>query len=443
MLKAVKKLLSIACAGAILVSVAACGNKEDSSAVGSTAGTSTSAASSEQAANPSSLKLWHIFGGDNDPNKAVVDAVTKQIEQKFNVKLEVDTAENQAYKTKIKAAIAANETPDIFYTWGHGFIKPFVDAKKLLPLDEYLTDEYKSHLAPATLTGFQFDGKTYALTTDQSVACMFYNKEMFDKYSIKIPETYDEFITAIKEFKKNGVTPLTVGAKESWTLAMYQDLFALRAVGSDNIKKTMNKEQGFDDPGYLRAASSIKELVDLGAFPQGSAGISREESEVPFFEGQIPMYLNGSWTASRVYKDTSKVKDKIVVAPFSVYSDGKATETDFTGGPDTAFAVSTETENPKFAAEVAQSLAYEVAVQKYLIGSTLLPYNNVTVDDSKVNPLLKDISKMTQNATSYTIWWDNLMEGKDSTVYLNKLQELFIGKITPEQYVAELQKLNK
>lgn len=35
------------------------------------------------------------------------------------------------------------------------------------------------------------------------------------------------------------------------------------------------------------------------------------------------------------------------------------------------------------------------------------------------------------------------MEGKDATVYLNKLQELFVGSITPEQYVAELQKLNQ
>mgnify|MGYP000233002311 len=54
-----------------------------------------------------------------------------------------------------------------------------------------------------------------------------------------------------------------------------------------------------------------------------------------------------------------------------------------------------------------------------------------------------EIYDFTKDATSYTIWWDNLMEGKDATVYLNKLQELFVGSITPEQYVAELQKLNQ
>ena len=68
---------------------------------------------------------------------------------------------------------------------------------------------------------------------------------------------------------------------------------------------------------------------------------------------------------------------------------------------------------------------------------------NVDVDKSEINPLLMEIYDFTKDATSYTIWWDNLMEGKDATVYLNKLQELFVGSITPEQYVAELQKLNQ
>lgn len=389
------------------------------------------------------IKLWHIFGGDTDPNKEIVDRVTSEAEEKFGVKIEVDTAENEAYKTKLKAAIAADETPDIFYTWGHGFLKPFVEAEKVMPLDEYLTDEYKSHLSPTTLTGFVFDDQTYALTTDQSVACMFYNKEMFDENGIEIPQTWDEFIDACQKFIDNGITPLTVGAKEAWTVAMYHDLLALRAVGSEGVKAATSKETGYDDDGFLKAAECLKQLVDMGAFPDGSAGISREESEVPFFQGQIPMYLNGSWTATRVYKDSSQVKDKVVVAPFPTFEDGKGTATDFTGGPDTAFAVSANTENPELTAQVAQYIAYELAIGKYIIGSSILPYTNVEVDESEICPLLMDIYDFTKDATSYTIWWDNLMEGKDATVYLNKLQELFVGNITPEQYVAELQKLNE
>lgn len=454
-IKLVKRILALAMAGTLMAGLTACGSGQstDSAATATTATekaetkeTNKDTAKSdtqEVSGDGQTIKFWHIFGGDTDPNKEIVDRITKEAEEKFNVKIEVDTAENEAYKTKLKAAIAANETPDIFYTWGHGFLKPFVEAGKVIPMDEYLTDEFKSHLGASTLTGFQFDGKTYGLTTDQSIACMFYNKEMFDKYKIEIPKTFDDLKKACQTFIDNGITPLTVGGKEPWTIAMYHDLLALRAVGSEGVKAATGKKTGYDDKGFLEAAKCLKELVDMGAFPEGSAGISREESEVPFFQGQIPMYLNGSWTATRVYKETSLIKDKVAVAPFPTLKDGKAEVTDFTGGPDTAFAVSADTKEPALTTKVAQYIAFELAVGKYKIGSSILPYTNVDIDESEINPLLMEIYGFTKDATSYTIWWDNLMEGKDSTVYLNKLQELFVGQITPEDYVAELQKLNK
>lgn len=465
--KMMKRILALTLAGTLAIGLTACGGTKSSS--GETAATkevkeeadSGKAADSKKnedsTANSNdadqtdkaksgegqTIKLWHIFGGDTDPNKEIVDRVTSEAEEKFGVKIEVDTAENEAYKTKLKAAIAANETPDIFYTWGHGFLKPFVEAGKVEAMDEYLTDDFKSHLAPSTLSGFQFEGKTYGLTTDQSVACMFYNKEMFDKLNLEIPKTFDDLKKVCQTFLDNGITPLTVGGKEPWTIAMYHDLLALRAVGSEGVVSATGKETDFSDPGFLEAATCLRELVDMGAFPDGSAGISREESEVPFFQGQIPMYLNGSWTATRVYKDSSLVKDKVVAAPFPTLENGKAGVTDFTGGPDTAFAVSADTKDPALTTEVAQYIAYELAIGKYKIGSSILPYTNVDIDESEINPLLMDIYKFTKDASSYTIWWDNLMEGKDATVYLNKLQELFVGNITPEQYVEELQKLNK
>jgi raffinose/stachyose/melibiose transport system substrate-binding protein len=443
-----KMIMALTLTGTMAMGLAACGSGSGGSTAGEDTGVTEQMKESRDMAKDGAedvpvIKLWHIFGGDTDPNKALIDQVVKEAEEKFHVKIESDTAENEAYKMKLKAAIAANETPDIFYTWGHGFMKPFVEAGKVMALDDYLTDDFKSHLGSSTLTGFQFDGKTYGLTTDQSVACMFYNKEMFEKLNLKVPETFDDFLNVCQTFIDNGITPLTVGGKEPWTIAMYHDLLALRAVGSEGVKKATEKETGYDDPGFLEAAESLKKLVDMGAFPEGSAGISREESEVSFLQGQTPMYLNGSWTATRVYKDSSQVQGKIGVFPFPVLKDGKSGVTDFTGGPDTAFAVSATTKDPALTTEVAQYIAYELAIGKYKIGSSILPYVNVDVDESEINPLLMEIYNFSKEATSYTIWWDNLMEGKDATVYLNKLQELFVGNITPEQYVAELWKLNQ
>lgn len=123
------------------------------------------------------IRLWHIYGSDDDQAARIMEQLTREAEDKFNVTIEVDTAENEGYKTKIKAAAAANELPDIFYTWSHEFLKPMVDAGKVLEVSRYYSDDFQSHLNDAMMKGIQFDGGTYALPLDSSVAMVYYNME--------------------------------------------------------------------------------------------------------------------------------------------------------------------------------------------------------------------------------------------------------------------------
>ncbi|MFQ7550477.1 MAG: extracellular solute-binding protein [Blautia marasmi] len=87
------------------------------------------------------------------------------MEEDPSLEIQLDYAENEAYKTKIKAAVAANEAPDIYGTWGGGFTKPFVEADKVLQIDEYMTDDIKGQLLPGVLDYFTFEDKLYGLPT--------------------------------------------------------------------------------------------------------------------------------------------------------------------------------------------------------------------------------------------------------------------------------------
>ena len=87
------------------------------------------------------LKFWHLWTTPAEANKVAIDQVLAKFSKAYpNIKVEVDAVENETYKTKIKTAIAANEAPDVFFTWGGGFSQPFVDAGKLLDLTPYLND---------------------------------------------------------------------------------------------------------------------------------------------------------------------------------------------------------------------------------------------------------------------------------------------------------------
>lgn len=89
-------------------------------------------------------------------NKAL-EQTKEHFADKYNIESEAVAIES--YKEKIKAMVAADETPDIFMTWGAGFMESFVDAGKVAAIDDYISEKSKESLKTGALDMFEFDGK--------------------------------------------------------------------------------------------------------------------------------------------------------------------------------------------------------------------------------------------------------------------------------------------
>ncbi|MHB8062485.1 MAG: extracellular solute-binding protein [Ruminiclostridium sp.] len=431
----VRRGIALMLAGTLTLGLAACGKD--------VSGTENANNTSNATGAPKNVELTfsHIWGADTDPFTPAAKKVISDYEAaNKNVKIKVDTNENEAYKTKIKAMAAANQLPDLFSTWGGGFSKPFIDANRVLLIDDYLTSDIKGKLVNGALTNVTYSGKTYGMPFLLAAGVMFVNKELFEKNSLKIPTTYDELLTAVKTFKSKGITPMAVSGKDKWTIAMYFDAMALKAAGPEKITKTLTKQGSFKDPEFLNAATKFKELVDAGAFSKGAAGISNDEAEVPFYEGKIPMMFKGSWAAAKAGAADSKVKGKIIPIAFPTLPDGKGNAKQFTGGAVDAVMVSANTKYKEEAVKFQMYFAENMAKESYLSGASMPAWKS-DVDVSKINPSIVDVVNLTKDAEGFTIWWDTLLEGKDTETYLNALQELFMGTKTPQQFVDSLQSI--
>lgn len=146
--------------------------------------------------------------------KIIEDSVEEYHKLHPNITIEQDGVTGEQYKTKIKTAFAAGEAPDISYMFSGGsFVKPYIDAGYLLPIDEYLSEETKSKVLPGMLDGCTFDGKVYTLPTVTFLANLYCNTEMFDKAGAKIPTTWDELLEAIEKLNDAGMTPIMMGEK--------------------------------------------------------------------------------------------------------------------------------------------------------------------------------------------------------------------------------------
>lgn len=431
------KILSICLVLAVLLSLIGCSKPAP-------AAQNAAPASAPAETQKTTVKVWTLWTETaSDANqKAFYRVLEKAKTDLPDIIIEHDGTENEAYKTKIKTAIAANEAPDVFFSWGAGFVKPFVDAGKVLPLDDYLKDGTSGRINPGANTFFTFDNKTYGLTGYKWVAVLYCNKELFEKNNIKIPDTYEELVASVKAFRAKGITPITVGEKDRWPGMFWQNAFALRAVGAQTCQDALAGKASFDQPGFAESAAKLKELVGLKAFNDGCMGLSYDEGNALFLQGKIPMYYMGNWFAGNITGDDSLVKDNIVCKKFPMLADGKGTATEYLGGAIDGFCVNKDSKVTDAAVKVAKYFAEGMAKDLASTGDGL-PTWNVPAGSGQINPITQQIMDLSKDANGFVLAWDTFLEGAASEKHKDLVAEIFGSKIAPDDFAKEMQKLNE
>lgn len=387
------------------------------------------------------LTFGSIWSSDSESNKAPFMEAIAQFEEAYpNIKVELDMNEAEAWKTKIKTAVAANEAPDVFYYNAGGLLKSFVDAGKVLPLNDYLDDEVMSRLVEGTLTNMSFDGKVYGMPYTLACSIMYCNSELFEQYNVKIPETFDELLEAVKVFTEAGIVPMAVGGKDRWPTCMYTDLVTIRAAGYQESSDAFYKTEAgsFVTDGMKLAATKLEEMMDAGAFSEAAIAMTRDESEVPFYAGEIPMYVSGQWTAANCQAEGSAIKDKIVAVRFPTIEGGAGDINDFMGGAAEQFCVSAGTAHPEEAVLLCQFVAEHLSTNAYIVGAGL-PAWKTDVDTKDIDPLIAQIVELTSNANGFLLWGNTALEGNDSEFLMDIVTEFLARDLTAEEYCEQLQ----
>ncbi|MBP0961421.1 MAG: extracellular solute-binding protein [Oscillospiraceae bacterium] len=432
----IRRILSGVAAAVLMAAVVTgCGSTApaDNSQAGSDAG---NAGGGNDAAKETTITLWSIATESDSFHTAYADAIKDFETSHPGVKVVHETFENESYKTKIKSAVAANELPDVFYTWAGGFSQPFVDSGKVLDLTSYYGN-YKEDLSEAAVANITYDGKVYGSTIVTPVSAMWYNQKIFKENNLEAPATWDDFVNVCTTLKAAGVTPIATSAKDKWVLAMLHDGLTLKSVGPEKLQKTLLKQGGsYSDPDFLLSAQKIKELSDIGAFIDGAAALSNDEASAEFYAGKAAMYFTGSWMGGSIMTDAADPTD-FSVAPIPVVNDKNAKLTDFMGGGADSLMVAASTKDADLSAEFAFEVTKGISKYAYLSGAGI-PAWKVNYDDSTVPELTKKVTEYANSATSFTLWFDTLLESEDANEYLALLQKLYLGSITPEDFQKEM-----
>lgn len=445
MKKRFKKVMAASLAGLMAVSLAACGGSQNSSTESGSAGGQTSASSADSGAVPSleealspdqvvELDAWCTANESEPAHDAYVTAIEELEAEHPNIKINMEYFENETYKTKLKSAVAANEMPDIFFAWQGGFSQSFAESGKLLNLEPYYQAEYTELLPEEyTTNGRYVDGSLYTTSYAVSASVLMYNKAMFDQYGLKAPQTWEEFMEVCRELVDQGVKPLAVSVKDTWCLAALHDALALKSAGHDKTNSVLTRQGGsYDDEDFLYAAQQLQELVEMGAFIDGAAGLNYNEQLALFADGGAAMMVQLPAACQYAYEQAKNPEDFDVVA-FPVVGDNAAI-TDMVGGCSDSFQVSAETKYPAIAAYAAFEISRKIASITQEEGLYISPWTD-SKPAEKMSVITQKIQEILQDATSYVLWWDTTMVADDAAEYLSLLGQLYAGDLTAEEFV--------
>lgn len=434
-----RKLLSLVMAGAMVLSLAACGNNTGAGSVEPSPAASNepapAAVSDEDvAAADITLDMWCI-ATESDSNRHSYEAAIADMAEKYpNITLNWEAFENQSYKTKIKAAVSANEMPDIFFTWSCAFLADFVDAGKVYCLDAAY-EEFKDELPESMLGNSTYDGKHYGVPLTMNIVGLFANMDLLKQVGYdEIPGTYDEFIECCDALKAAGITPFGCAGKETWCVTEYLESVIEKSVGYETLNDIFLGRATWNNPDVAAAVDTFQGLVNNGYFDPNGIALSNDEVKNNFIEGKYAFYMNGTWNCA----DFAQHADlNVKVAEFPVINPDKASLGQLIGGPSDTLAVAASSENADIAAKYCFELGKLICHYGYLDGCGLpawTPYG----DTSAVNPLTQTVAEICGNATGYVLFGDTAMNADDANTYLSYVELVYGCEVDGQGFIEGL-----
>ncbi len=244
---------------------------------------------------------------------------------------------------------------------------------------EDLSDlECAKNLREVVKTANTVNGKLVGIPQEVVVYGLFVNKDMFDQYKLKLPNTPDEFKECCRVFKENGIeTP--IGANRWWLETfVFAQAFA-DLYNGDNMETELEAlnsgERKYSD--YMRKGFEyLKELIDLG-YIDAETALTYEaiEGEGADFMAQKTPIVMAYWSAANA--DTAYGKPDFNMQVIGFPSDrGQMPVMSMTG-----MSIQKDSENLEDTRNILEVILSDEALKMYAeTNKVISPSKNVEVE---------------------------------------------------------------
>jgi raffinose/stachyose/melibiose transport system substrate-binding protein len=415
-------------------------------ACGSAAGGGKTSANSSASAGGSTAIVWLVTTGPSPANTAIQNLASSFEKSHPGDNITINFIENQSYKQKIQLAMGAGNPPTIFWTWGGGILQQYIKAGDVAPLG---SPSWASSFLPSSLGAVTYNGQLYGIPVEGTQPVyFFYNKQIFSKYHLTFPTTWDGLLSTVSTLKSHGVTPISLAEGDQWPGLMYMEYLTDR-IGGPSVAQALqsNTKGAWSNPAVTKALADIQQMVRAGAFQNGydSLKFSGGGSDALVYSGKAAMQLMGDWDISAILgEDASFVNGgNLGMAPFPTVPGGTGNPSDLAGNTASYVAISSKaTASQKKVAEefFADALASS-SYAKTEVGAGEVPVSkgaSPLFSGQSLASYDTTIYNSVQGAPSFQYSWDQAMTPQVANVMLTNLAQVFELTQTPAKFESLL-----
>lgn len=333
--------------------------------------------------------------------------------------------------TVLKTRMASGQAPDIIQLQSYANVFEFANAGWLLDLTK---EPVMSKIVPSTKTSVTYKGKIYALPMDVAGIGIIYNKDIFKKYGLKPPTTFNQLMAVCAALKKNKVTPFASMFKANWSLGHFITMVHTSLAGPKLMPwiESMNAgKASYADPVDVKQLFRILDFYKANSDPK-AAEFDWNEQDTSFAKGEAAMMVQGLWAYGAAIKINPKLNCGFV--PFPCTNNIK--DTKLYADVDSTLAVSSTSspEKTKASKEFLEWLATPEAIKIWVEKCKLVPTfkgANVKSMDAPFQDLVSYLNSGKTNPWAFSMYPVAAYEDASK----NGAQEYIFGRKNAQQVI--------
>ncbi len=433
-----KKAVAMLLACTMILGMTACGDKDG--------GASGSAKAVE-------LEVVTTFAGNDGNAQNYKDAYEAWEAKTGNTVVDMSATSDETFKTRVITDFETGSEPDVLFFFNGVDANSFIEAGKVVSIEEIRKEypDFASNLDDGRIPASLVDGKAYAVPVNGFWEAMFVNTTVLDAAGVEMPGadyTWDQFLADCQKIKDAGYAPIAAALGNIphywWEFAIFNHTSPAKHL---TVPASVEDELG---QAWVAGMEDIKELYELGYFPENTLSATDDETFQMFMEGKAAFLIDGSWkvggivSACQTDAEDASTLDTAKLDQFDVtYVPGTADRaaTDLIGGLSMGYYITRSAWEDPATREAAVSfvshMTSDEVVPVFAQHTASALKNAPAVDESKFNSLQIKSMEMMSGCTSLTGAVQDIFAGDCRVSTFDGMPEIVTGAVTATDAVKE------